>query len=113
MNIKDGFYKVSFHAALPGMGGIVVVRENQVQGADEKYLYSGVLNIREDNVTSSITVAAYTSGATSVFGTSGGKFELQLTGQVSGSGFQLSGASPIAGQPPIQIHGTFIAPITL
>jgi hypothetical protein len=111
--MKDGFYKVAFHALQPGSGGVVVLRDGQVQGADAQFLYSGSLTQSGDDLSASLTIAGYVPGASSVFGTGGNKFQLQVTGKASGSGFQLSGNSPVSGQPPIQIYGTLIAQLPL
>jgi hypothetical protein len=107
-NIKTGFYKVAFHAALPGAGGIVVVENGNIRGGDNQYLYSGTISENGTHVSAKIVVTAMSSATTSVFGSTGGKFELDLTGIVEEKRFQLTGPSPFPGTQGIEITGTWI-----
>lgn len=109
----SGFFKVEFSAALPGMGGIVVIDGGFVRGGDAGYLYSGTISGQGNSVTSSIRVKAMSPSAQSVFGTMGGAFDLQLSGRESGNTFSLSGPSPVPGQKGIQITGMRIAELSL
>lgn len=113
MAIKDGFYKITFHALIEGMGGIVVVNGDRVQGADGNFLYSGTLQQDGIALSAAIVVSAHVPNALTTFGMNATRFELKLSGEISGAGFQLRGPSPVPGQPPIQIQGVFLAPATL
>ncbi|QGS32422.1 GrlR family regulatory protein [Cupriavidus metallidurans] len=111
--VKDGFYKVQFSAAVQGAGGVVVVENGVVRGADDQYLYAGKIATNGSSLTAQISVSAYQPNAVSVFNTAGGKFTLSLSGTVSGDNFHLTGNAPIAGIPEISIHGSRVAALTL
>ncbi|WP_315384747.1 GrlR family regulatory protein [Microvirgula aerodenitrificans] len=94
----NGFYQVSFGAALPGAGGVVVLKDGEITGGDDQYLYSGTYSANGNRLTTQITVAAYVAGAKSVFGNSADKFVLRLDGEYHQDGFSLVGSSPFGGQ---------------
>lgn len=110
----DGFYKVDFSAALPGVGGIVVVEGESVRGGDNQFLYSGKL-VRPENggLTATIEVQAYAPGAQSVFAGPARRFTLDVAGNEIGGGFQLSGSANLPGTPGITIRGSKIASLDL
>jgi len=111
--VKDGFYKVQFSAAVQGAGGVVVVENGVVRGADDQYLYAGKISTDGNALKAQITVSAYKPGAVSVFNTAGGKFPLSLTGTVAGDSFTLTGPAPAPGLPGISISGQRVADLTL
>jgi hypothetical protein len=106
-NIKTGFYKIAFHAALPG-AGIVVVENGTIRGGDDQYLYSGTISENGAHVSANIVVTAISDNAISVFGTIGGKFTLSLTGEVARDRFHLTGRSPFPSTQAIEVTGTWI-----
>ncbi|MBK1821296.1 GrlR family regulatory protein [Burkholderia orbicola] len=109
----EGFYRVEFGAAIPGAGGVVVVEGGRLRGADDQYLYSGTVSGPDERLHVEIIVKAYAPGAVSVFQTVGGTFQLTLTGNVTGSSFQVSGPAPFPGMPGITVRGTRVADIDL
>lgn len=110
----DGFYKVEFSAALPGVGGIVTVDGISVRGGDNQFLYSGHLKQSENGrLAATIEVQAYTEAAQSVFNLPDRRFTLEVVGNLIGGGFQLSGTSNLPGSPGITIRGVKIAPLAL
>lgn len=106
--IKTGFYKIAFHAALNGAGGIVVVENGNIRGGDNQYLYSGTISETDAAISAQIVVTAMSPNATSVFGSVGRIFPLSLTGTADGNQFQLTGPSPLPGTQGIEITGTWI-----
>lgn len=111
--VKDGFYRVQFSAAVQGAGGVVVVENGVVRGADDQYLYAGKITTEGNALKAQITVSAYQPDAVSVFNTAGGKFPLSLSGAVTGEGFTLTGAAPVPGAQGISIIGHRVADLTL
>lgn len=111
--IKDGFYRVEFSAAVQGAGGVVVIENGVVRGADDQYLYAGKIATDGNFLKAQITVAAYRPGAVSVFNTMGGKFPLSLSGTAAGDSFTLSGVAPVSGSPGISISGKRVSDLTL
>ncbi|WP_042298929.1 GrlR family regulatory protein [Paraburkholderia kururiensis] len=111
--IADGFYKVTFSALLQGVGGIVVFEGGRIRGGDDQYLYSGTVTGPDERLLVDLTVKAYAPGAISVFGSQGGKFTLQLVGNVVGRDLQFSGPSPIPGSPGITVHAAFVSDLAL
>lgn len=107
--LKAGFYKVCFHAALPGAGGIVTVENGKIRGGDDQYLYSGTLVEKEDSLSSRVTVTAMSDRAISVFGSNAGKFSLDLVGKSNFDRFYLAGPAPFPGSAGIEISGEWIA----
>ena len=108
----DGWYKVQFGAALRGAGGIIRLRNGDIAGADDQYLYEGSYKLSGDQISAKIIVAAYAPNAISVFNTHGGQFELNLTGSYQASAFVLHGKSPVGGAD-IHVAGTQIGPLRL
>ncbi|HDR9178380.1 TPA: hypothetical protein QDB23_005686 [Burkholderia vietnamiensis] len=100
----NGFYAVKFSALVQGAGGIVVLEDGNIRGGDDQYLYSGTYSGQDGRLSAKITVKAYSPQAISVFNTVGGKFTLDLVGNVIGDGFQASGPAPVPGAPGITIH---------
>jgi hypothetical protein len=109
--MKDGFYKVKF--AVPGGdsgGGIVVVRDNAINGGDEGYLYTGKVNESGDTMTAELSILNHDPNARSVFGNVA-SFKLPLTGHVTANGFSATGMP--SGMPAtIAITGTWFSGIT-
>ena len=95
----NGFYKVSFGTALPGPGGIVVLKDGEITGSDDPYLYSGKCSISGSRLTGQITAAAYVEDAMSVFDRPADKFTLRLDGEYHQDGFSRLAPSPFGGQP--------------
>lgn len=95
----NGFYKVSFGAALPGPGGIVILKDGEITGSDNQFLFSGTYSTSSNRLSGQITVAAYEEGATTVFGRPADKFTLRLDGEYHQGGFSLLAPSPFGGQP--------------
>lgn len=110
----DGFYKVEFSAALPGVGGIVAVEGASVRGGDNQFLYSGKLSrLDSGRLNATIDVQAYTPNAQSVFAGPARRFTLTLVGNEIGGGFQLSGTASLPGVQGITIRGMKIATLDL
>lgn len=109
----SGFYKVSFSALLPGAGGIVTAENGVIRGGDGQYLYAGTFQDGPGGLSAVVRVKAATAGAKSVFGTAGGAFTLNLSGQITPTGFRLSGSAPVPGGNPVTISGTKIAELDL
>jgi hypothetical protein len=109
----DGFYGVDFSALTKGAPGIVVVQEGRIYGGDDQYLYAGEVTGPDGRLHVTLTVKAYVSGAASVFGTQGGKFTLDLTGNAVGRNLQFSGPSPFPGSPGITVHATYLSDLAL
>lgn len=95
----NGFYKVSFGAALPGPGGIVILKDGGITGSDDQFLFSGTYSTSGNRLSGQITVAAYVEDATTVFGRPADKFTLRLDGEYHQDGFSLLAPSPFGGQP--------------
>ncbi|REG61547.1 type III secretion system (T3SS) negative regulator GrlR [Paraburkholderia sp. BL6669N2] len=100
----NGFYAVEFSAVVQGAGGIVVLEDGNIRGGDSEYLYSGTYSGQDGRLSAQITVKAHSPKAVSVFNTIGGKFKLDLVGNVVGDGFQASGNAPVPGAPGITIR---------
>ncbi|WP_454871862.1 hypothetical protein [Paraburkholderia xenovorans] len=109
----DGFYGVDFSALTKGARGVVILQDGKIHGGDDQYLYSGAISGPDGRLQVTLTVKAYVPGATSAFGTHGGKFTLNLTGNVIGKNLQFSGASPFAGSPGITVLATYLSDLDL
>lgn len=110
--MQEGFYKVEFSAALPGAGGVAVLRQGTIVGGDDQMLYSGRYSVSEDgSLTAQISVKAYVANANSVFNTGARPFKLSLQGTLGESTFHLTGPSPTGQGLGITIRGTYVAPI--
>ncbi|MFL9987650.1 hypothetical protein [Paraburkholderia sediminicola] len=109
----DGFYGVDFSALTKGARGIVTLRDGKIHGGDDQYLYSGHVSGPDDRLQVTLTVKAYVQGAISAFGSHGGKFTLNLTGNVIGKDLHFSGPSPIAGSPGITVRATYLSDLDL
>jgi hypothetical protein len=109
----DGFYSVDFSAVTKGAKGIVIVESGKVRGGDDQYLYSGTVTGPDERLHVKLAVKAYVPGAVTVFNTTSGKFELELTGNVIGQDLQFSGAAPIPGAPGITIRAHRLASVSL
>ncbi|KVN17935.1 MULTISPECIES: GrlR family regulatory protein [unclassified Burkholderia] len=110
--LQNGHYKVDFGASLPGVGGHVKLDDGVITGGDDQYRYEGTYDVVGTQVTARLTISAYAPNAVSVFGTPGGQFSLNLTGQVQPGGFSLTGPSPFGG-PGIAITGRHLPTIGL
>ncbi len=95
----NGFYKVLFGAALPGSGGIIILKDGEITGSDDQFLFSGTYSTSGNRLLGQITVAAYVEDATTVFGRPATKFTLRLDGEYHQDGFSLLVPSPFGGQP--------------
>lgn len=110
--MQEGFYRVEFSAALPGAGGLAVLREGAIVGGDNQMLYSGRYSVSDDgSLTAQISVKAYVAGANSVFNTGTQPFKLSLKGKLSDNTFHLTGPSPTGQGPGIAIRGAYVAPV--
>lgn len=107
----NGFYRVDFGALLPGAPGIVVLENGQVRGGDGGYIYSGTYTENSGEISAQLKVKPAQAGATSVFGTVGQAFQLNLAGSLSPGLFSLSGPAPVPGGPKISIRGTKVSEI--
>lgn len=110
----DGFYKVDFSAALPGVGGIVTVEDGTVRGGDDQFIYAGTLTrAADDALSATISVQGYAPHAQSVFGGAAQRFSLELSGQKTGDGFELFGTANLPGVPNISIRASKIGTLGL
>lgn len=110
----NGFYKVEFSAALPGVGGIVTVEDGTVRGGDDQFIYSGTLARAADGVlNATISVQGYAPHAQSVFGGAAQRFSLALSGQETSDGFELFGTASLPGASNISIRASKIAMLGL
>lgn len=109
----SGFFKVDFGAALPGIGGIVIVENNVVRGSDGQFLFSGSFSGSPDALTATVRVKSVAGQPMTVFGTNQSSFDLALKGTESGDTFSLAGDGSASGQTGIRIEGVRIAALDL
>ncbi|MFM0060626.1 hypothetical protein PQR64_33885 [Paraburkholderia phytofirmans] len=109
----NGFYAIEFSAVVQGAVGIVILEDGNIRGGDSEYLYSGTYSGQDGRLSAQITVKAHSPKAVSVFNTIGGKFTLDLVGNVVGDGFQASGNAPVPGAPGITIRARKLEDLTL
>ncbi|MGH7242374.1 MAG: GrlR family regulatory protein [Phycisphaerales bacterium] len=102
--MKSGIYAVTFAAGPMAGAGVAVVEDGKIQGGDHGFIYRGRYELNESKVTANVEVTQHQTGVQSVMGVSG-SFKLALTGSVSDSSFDLSGAIPERPQVRITLRG--------
>ncbi|MCP5352485.1 MAG: hypothetical protein H6926_04765 [Chromatiales bacterium] len=106
----SGIYFVRFAAGGNDFGeGLVVIRDGNVNGGDETYLYRGRLDVYGEDVRAHLEIKHYRGSLNSVMGPLQ-EFTLQLSGKASGDRFEVSGGIPdMPSSPRIIIHGNKVS----
>lgn len=102
--MKDGLYKVSF-AALEQGHGVVVIRDETIQGGDGGFYYSGSFVVSDSKVASKIVAAQHSPEAISVFGNIS-KLTLSFTGTATENTAQLTGFAAEMPNVPLKVSLT-------
>ena len=109
-----GFYRVIFAGSLPGIGGVIAIDGGIIRGADDQFLYSGSIQMKDGvNLNASIKVQAYVTNALPVFGSRVREFTLELHGSAaSETEFTLNGHADLPGTPAFHVRAIRVGRFT-
>jgi len=96
--MKDGIYYVQFHTSSDNGGGIVVVKDGSVNGADQSFVYQGSLaDSGAGAIAGTLQVFRWGGSQSSVMGAD--NYELKITGtQLPNGSATLQGATAASPQ---------------
>lgn len=83
--ITPGIYVASFTALNSGTtnSGLAVIADGSINGGDDGYTYSGLYELNDKEVTTSLKIARWNVNAATVFGTALDAFQLDLRGTIT------------------------------
>jgi len=101
--MENGIYHVRFASSIGGAGeGLVVVKDDAVNGGDAGYLYLGKLKASGQTLSGQLQVQRWNPNTVSVFGPLG-NFALNLVGQANAANDSFTVTGGMAGQPNLKI----------
>ena len=107
--MREGIYHVHFSTSIGGEGeGIVVIKLGAINGGDAGYLYIGNMAELEGKLSGHLQISLWNPGHVSVFGPLQ-KFDLELNGESSQSGFIVTGGTSSMPGVNITINGRYLA----
>ncbi|MDQ8200679.1 hypothetical protein QEH56_21105 [Pelagicoccus enzymogenes] len=109
--MKNGIYHVNFRSGSQTFGeGLVVIKDNTVNGGDVGYLYSGIIEHSSNGVSSELLVRKWNPQVTSVFGPIN-EFTLNLEGSfdANASTFSVNGTAQEIAGATITISGRWLS----
>ena len=110
--MQNGIYHVRFSSSTGDFGeGIVVVKDDSVNGGDAGFLYKGKLSSNSGELSGQFNIKRWNPDHVSVFGPVD-DFNLNLTGQVGqDNSFFISGGIDSQPQFTININGRFLSSV--
>ena len=102
--MKPGIYHVRFASVLQqDQGdGLVVVKEQTINGGDVGYIYRGSFNVTGTKLTTRLNIKRWNQYAMSIFGNIAA-FDLEIEGQLSSDSMSFSGQGFVVQNPQMRL----------